>query len=124
LTEAVAGAGADVRDRVHAVARWLAHAAPLNMGMLAEIDTRHLDTTESARLHELLYDSLRLPIVGALEPAARAGQLAQDDLDLCAMALVSLVQSVHAIPNLTSVEARESLALQLADMLLDGWLRR
>jgi hypothetical protein len=40
------------------------------------------------------------------------------------MALVGLAQSVHGIPEPQRSEVRQTLAVRLADMMLDGWLAR
>jgi hypothetical protein len=61
--------------------------------------------------------------VDVLQRARDSGMIDMPDPDLGAMALVSLVQSVHNIPESNDLE-RISVAYQLCDMLLYGWLKR
>ena len=53
-----------------------------------------------------------------------AGQISVSAIDLAAMALVSLVERVHAIPPAYRTVPAAVVGRQMADMLLDGWLRR
>jgi hypothetical protein len=46
------------------------------------------------------------------------------DIDMAALARVSLVESVYAIPRAYAGDNLAALGRQFADMLLDGWLRR
>ena len=43
---------------------------------------------------------------------------------MAALALVSLIESVHAIPPAYLNASLNQLGRQYADMLLDGWLTR
>jgi len=124
LTDAIAGAGDDIRAQVHAVARWLVSQPPLDFTRMHQADMPAIDVEQAQRLMRVAYDALRLPIVAALEHATAAGRIEVADLDLAAMALVSLVQSVHAIPHAYRTVPLEHVGQQLADMLLDGWLKR
>ncbi len=124
LTEAIAGAGADVRAQVYAVADWLATQPPLDVTRMYQADMPELGKERAEQLMALAYDSLRLPIGAAIARAQEAGQIRISDVDLAAMALVSLVESVHAIPAAYRGPEAVTLGRQLADMLLDGWLRR
>lgn len=124
LTAAIAGAGDDIRDQVHGVASWLVSQPPLDFARMQNADMPAIAAEQADRLMQVAYDALRLPIVAALERAQAAGQIRVSDLNLAAMALVSLVQSVHAIPNAYRTVPLEPIGRRLADMLLDGWLTR
>jgi len=124
LTDAIADAGDDIRAQVHGVARWLASQPPLDFTRMQQADMPAIAPQQAERLMQVAYDALRLPIVAALERATASGQIEVSDPDLAAMALVSLVQSVHAIPSAFRMVPLEHVGRQLADMLLDGWLKR
>ncbi len=124
LKQSIAGAQSDIRAQMRAAAQWLALQPPMDIARMAESDMRALEAAEAMRLMQSAYDALRMPLVTALAVAQEAGTIQERDLDTAAMALVSLVQSVHGIPGLKSERARVRLAEKLVDMLLDGLLTR
>jgi AcrR family transcriptional regulator len=124
LERAVAEAGPDLRAQVYAVVDWLAAQPPLDVIRMNQADMPELAPDKAERLMALAYDSLRLPIGGAIRSATEAGLITVPDADMAALALVSLVESVHAIPRAYSGGDLAAIGRQFADMLLDGWLRR
>jgi AcrR family transcriptional regulator len=124
LNQAINQAGPDLREQMYAVTEWLTSQPPLDFARMSHADMPAISEKEAYRLMELAYNALRLPIVAALERAKVTGQIEIKDLNLAAMGLVSLIQSVHGIPFLDSPEARIKLGKELSDMLLFGWLKR
>lgn len=124
IEHAIRSAGSDVRAQIYAVVDWLAAQPPLDLVRMSQADMPELAPESAERLMQLAYDSLRLPIGAAISRAASAGQITVSDPDLASVALVSLVQSIHAIPKAYAPDNLARIGRQLADMLLDGWLRR
>jgi AcrR family transcriptional regulator len=124
MAQAIREAGSDLQSQVHSIAHWLTSQPPLDFVRMQKADMPAISDENARRLMELAYDALRLPIVSALEQARQAGQVNLVDLNLAAMALISLILSVHSIPGLSSNEARLKIGQDLADMLLNGWLKR
>jgi AcrR family transcriptional regulator len=124
LTDAIQRAGADIREQLRAVVAWLVAQPPLDLSRMAQADMGALDRADADRLMTLAYDALRLPIVEALEAASGAGLIPWDDLDLAAMGLVSLAQSVHSVPFRMPDTLRASIGQRLADMYVEGLLKR
>ncbi|CAA9372323.1 MAG: hypothetical protein AVDCRST_MAG93-8517 [uncultured Chloroflexia bacterium] len=122
LTEAVAGAGDDIRAQLHAVAHWLVSQPPLDFSRMQQADFPAIGEEQAHRLMRVAYDSLRLPIMTALERGVASGQVKVRNVELAAMGLVSLVESVHAIPHAYRTVPLEQVGGELVDMLLDGWL--
>lgn len=121
LEQAIAGGGSDFRAQMHAVAHWLATQPPLDVTRMQYADMPALDGADADRLMNLAYNSLRAPVVAAIERAMTAGLITIPDPNLAAMGLISLVQSVHSIPMPYRTIPIEHLGRQLTDMLLDGW---
>jgi AcrR family transcriptional regulator len=124
LEAAIAAAGEDVRAQMHAVAEWLVSQPPLDVQRMYQADMPEIGQAQAEQLMALAYNSLRLPIGAAITSAVVAGIIVVPDVDLAAMAFVSLVGSVHAIPLEYRTTPLIVLGKQLADMLLDGWIRR
>ncbi|WP_247826264.1 TetR/AcrR family transcriptional regulator [Arthrobacter antioxidans] len=128
LEEAVATAPSGVREPLYAVADWFTSHPPVDVARMALADFPALHSAAADELAELAYDSLRGPIAAALNAArdAPSEALSITDPDQAAMALVSLVQSVHSVPAryLPTLQARTELGRGFVDMLLDGWIRR
>jgi len=122
LTEAISGAGSDIRAQLHAVARWLVSQPPLDFSRMQQADLPALGEDQAHRLLLVAYDALRLPIMAALERGVASGQVKASNLELAAIGLVSLVESVHAIPSAYRTVPLEQIGEELVDMLLDGWL--
>jgi AcrR family transcriptional regulator len=124
LEHAIDTAGPDFRTRIYAVVDWLTAQPPLDLVRMNQADTPELSPDKAEWLMTLAYDSLRLPIGNAIKHASQAGLITVPDADLAALALVSLVESVHAIPRAYYPGNLATIGRQFADMLLDGWLRR
>ncbi|GCE03839.1 TetR/AcrR family transcriptional regulator [Dictyobacter aurantiacus] len=124
LEQAIRQAGDDLREQLFAVARWLLSQPPIDMARIQHADMVEIGEQQAQRLLQLAYNSLREPIRVALQQAEASGSIALAELDLAAMALVTLIQSVHAIPGSYTPATREKIGQQLVDMLLVGWLKR
>ncbi|MDX2077341.1 MAG: TetR/AcrR family transcriptional regulator [bacterium] len=121
LNSVIQGAGDDVRQQMVAVAKWFISQPPIEMSRLLEADMTEIDPQQAQHLMNLAYDALRLPIVSALMRARQKAQIRPMDLDLAAMAFISLIQSVHQIPSSYSQDIRQKTGVALVDMLFDGW---
>lgn len=121
ITQAIQNADNSLRGQMYAVAKWLISQPPIEMLRMVEADSHELEPHEADYLMNLAYDSLRMPIVSALMRARQHGEIRPMDWDLAAMALISLVQSIHQIPASYQGNVRHQVALLLVDMLLDGW---
>jgi AcrR family transcriptional regulator len=124
LTEAIIGAGDDLRQQMYAVAHWLVSQPPVDFSRMHEADMLELGQEQAEKLMELAYDAMRIPIINFLEQAIKAGHIHLRDLNLAAMAFVSLIQSVHNVPAQYGDDVRQRIGIELVDMLLDGWLKR
>ncbi|MBW4436520.1 MAG: TetR/AcrR family transcriptional regulator [Pleurocapsa minor GSE-CHR-MK-17-07R] len=122
LAQAITDAGDDFSAQMHAAARWIVTQPPMDISRMAHADMSDLTEEQAARLMQIAYDAIRLPIVDALKQASEAGVIHFSNHDLAAMALVSMVQSVHGIPMRPEGRWRERIGRQLVDMLLQGWL--
>jgi AcrR family transcriptional regulator len=124
LTESIKAANGDLRQQLYAVAGWLVSQPPLDFSRMHEADMAEIGQEQAKRLMEMAYDAMRIPIITALEQATEDGLIELDDLNIAAMALVSLIQSVHNVPTHYGFELRQRIGTKLVDMLLDGWLKR
>jgi AcrR family transcriptional regulator len=124
LAQAVASAGDDLRQQMYAAAHWLVSQPPLDLSRMREADMAELDAQQRAALLTLAYDALRSPIVAAIKNAVHHGSASVQDYDVAALAFVSLIQSVHNVPDHYGADVRQQVGRQLVDMLLDGWLSR
>ncbi len=125
LRQVIAVAGGDFRSRMYAVADWFVSRPPMDLIRMSLSDFQELPEPDADRLINLVFDSLRSPIVAVLEEERSAGRLAIRNLSSAALGLVSLIESVHAIPKKYQPPsgARE-VAHELVDMMVDGWLKR
>lgn len=124
LEQAITAADDDFRAQVHAVVDWLVEQPPLDVTRIYQADMLEIGQAQAEQLMTLAYDSLRLPIGAAIARAVDTGAIIVPDVDLAALALVNLVESVHAIPLAYRTIPLGVIGRQLADMLLDGWRRR
>ncbi|MBC8161830.1 MAG: TetR/AcrR family transcriptional regulator [Roseiflexaceae bacterium] len=124
LEAAITGAGTDLRAQLHAVAGWLVAQPPFDIIRMSQADLPTLEPAQADQLMLLAYESLRTPIVVAIERAVQAGLIGVPDSSLAAMALISLIESTHAIPAAYRTISSQEVGLQLVDMILDGWRTR
>lgn len=124
LRTVIEDADDDLRAQLHAVAGWMIDQPPLDMGRMKEADMRAISPENASELMQLAYDALRGPLVTALVKAQDSGVIQTADLDMVAMVLVSVIQSIHAIPGTHDHPTRKALAMHSVDLLLDGLLVR
>ncbi len=114
----------DIHQQAYAVSDWLVSQPPLDLVRMAESDLRQIDPDVAAELTTLLLGSLTRPLIQALETARESTIVDVISPGVAAMSLVTLIQSVHHIPEATIPEGRAAFGRKLVDMLLYGWLRR
>jgi AcrR family transcriptional regulator len=124
ITQAIAGAGDGVRAQLRAVGRWLVSQPPMEMSRVIHADAAGIGSEEAAGLSQLAYEALREPLVAALRAARADDQIALRNLDMGALAFVTLVEVVHAVPGGMSAGQMEVYLDELIDMLMNGWVRR
>lgn len=126
MTRLIRGAGDDFRAQAYAVSDWLASQPPLDLVRMTESDLREIDPAKATELSDHLVMSLSKPIVNAMHLAIDQGGLDidRDDVDLAAMSLITLVQSVHHIPADSMPGGRQAFGRRLTNLLLEGLLTR
>jgi AcrR family transcriptional regulator len=123
IAAAIAGAGGDLRAQLKAVGRWLVSQPPLEMSRIIQADAAGLGEDEAARLSRLAYDALREPLVAALAGARSDGQIALRNLDMGALAFLTLIEVVHSSAAGRKMPMDAYLD-ELIDMLMSGWVGR
>jgi hypothetical protein len=124
ITHALASAGNDLRAQLKAVGRWLASQPPMDMARVIQVDAAGISPEDAARLSKLAYDALREPLVAALKRARDDEQIALRNLDMGALAFVTLVEVVHSVPSGGGRLPMDAYLDELIDMLLLGWMGR
>ncbi|MEM8858981.1 MAG: helix-turn-helix domain-containing protein [Chloroflexota bacterium] len=119
-------AGDDLLDQTYAVSDWLASQPPIDLVRMFESDLKQIDPEKAQRLSSLLLESLTEPFKDAFNKAASKGIVVDNETSMmAAMSLITLIQSVHHIPDLNHVpDGRKVFGRRLADMLLFGLLKR
>ncbi|MCG8349982.1 MAG: TetR/AcrR family transcriptional regulator [Chloroflexales bacterium] len=124
MTRLIAEAGDDIQAQAYAVSDWLVSQPPLDLVRIVEADLPAIDAATAGELSDMLFRSLTQPLVTALQQAQTAGTVVVESAEMAAMALITLVQSVHHIPLESIPEGRQKFGRSLIDMLLNGWLAR
>jgi AcrR family transcriptional regulator len=124
MEEAIQVAGDDVREQMQAVAHWLMSQPPVNIARMGESDFHAISPANAARLSQMIFDALRLPLTEALERAQKIDIVNLNNPGLAAITFVSLVEMIHGdnSPYMTGIKGM--IIDQLIDMQLYGWLKR
>ncbi len=124
IAAAIGGAGDDLRAQLQAVGRWLISQPPVDMRRIIHVDTKSIGAAEAAHLSQLANVALREPLVAALGHARTAGQIALRNLDMGAVAFITLIEVVHGVQTGGSKMPMDAYIDELTDMLMNGWLGR
>lgn len=124
MTDALATADADLRSQLWAVADWLLAHAPVNVGQIERSDFAAIAPENAQTLSTMIYDSLRQPLREALIGAQARGEIGPIDVDLAAVAFITLVESVHGTINPYLMERKRETIDRIIDLLLNGFLPR
>lgn len=123
LEQALLSAPTCLRGQLYAVADWLMAHAPMDLVRMAHADLPAIDAAQAERLSHMAHESLLLPVERALRAAAANGELEARDLGVVAGGLVGMIESLHAIPEISLARdgrTRAELAHCLIDVMLDG----
>lgn len=124
IAAAITGAGDDLRAQLRAVGRWLITQPPVDMRRLILVDTKSIGTAEAAHLSQLANTALREPLVAALGRARDAGLISLRNLDMGAVAFITMIEVVHGVQTGGSRMPMDAYIDELIDMLMNGWLGR
>ncbi|MCL4248476.1 MAG: TetR/AcrR family transcriptional regulator [Anaerolineae bacterium] len=124
IAAAIAGAGDDLRAQLRAVGRWLISQPPVDMRRLIRVDTRSISAAEAAHLSQLANAALREPLVAALGRARDAGLITLRNLDMGAVAFITMIEVVHGVQTSGNKMPMDAYIDELIDMLMNGWLGR
>lgn len=116
----------DLGEQLRAIAGWLAQQPPIDLARIFNSDMLAIDQAQAQRLSMMAYDALREPLGAVLRSAVKRGVVDLPDIDLAAMALIGILQSVHSIPNSFVRDDQHLIetARSTADLLLYGLLKR
>lgn len=124
ITQAITIAGDDLRTQLKAVGRWLFSQPPMDMSRMIRVETSAIDPADAARLSQLAYDALREPLVAALRRARADGQIVLRNLDMGALAFLTMIEVVHSVPSGEQKLPTEVYVDELIEMLMHGWTGR
>lgn len=120
MEAAIARAGDDWQGALRAVAHWMLSQPPMNLMRMRFSDLTDLPPQEADRLSSLAFRSLKEPVEGVLRRAQSAGAIEVQHTGMMAAAVLSLVQSLHAIPAQYVLQTREEMADELLRVLARG----
>ncbi len=121
ITRAIANAQPDIRSQFRAVGQWLISQPPMNMSRVIQADTNSIGEENALKLSRSAYEALREPLVSALDRARSEGHIALRNLDMGALAFLTMVEVVHSVPSGGSKLIMDAYIEELIDMLMRGW---
>jgi AcrR family transcriptional regulator len=120
ITGALAAAAPDVRAQLHAIAGWLISQPPMDLLRMLHTDIPSLAPEHARRLSSVAFASTIEPIARVLELARQRHEIKAHNPYLIGGVIVSMVESLHAIPADAIAESLHTLAAEVIDTLLDG----
>lgn len=116
---AIANAGPDLRSQIKAAAHWLLSQPPMDWSRMMRTDMPAIAPEHAARLTKAAYEALLQPVATSLAHSEYADSLTQAQLNVFPGTFVAAISALPDLEYLTPV-AKEELADQIVDMLLDG----
>jgi len=116
MTRLIETTHGDIRAQAFAISDWLVR--------VMEVDLREIDPVKAGELSAVLLNALTKPLVSALQRASENGEVTVEDPAMAAMALITMIQSIHHIAEQELPGGRQVFARRLTEMLLYGWLKR
>lgn len=133
LEQAIQAAEPKVQAQLNAVANWLLSQAPMDLVRMTHVDMPIIAPAHAERLSALAFAALILPVHRLLQRAQACGEIVHHDLGLVAGGLVSMIESLHAVPDRALAESghaqaiaarRMAMAHELIDVMLNGLYKR
>jgi len=120
LTKAIAGAPADIRSQLRAVADWLLSQPPMDLVRMVYSDMPSIDSEQADRLSRMAFETMLLPIEAILCTAREQGVIEYEDLILAAGTFIGMIESLYAVPQRAAMKSRQTMAYEMIDILLNG----
>jgi TetR/AcrR family transcriptional regulator, cholesterol catabolism regulator len=123
MEQAIAEAEPRLTTQLAAMARWVMTQPPLGLTRLARSDLPALSQEHAALLGDLGTKALIEPLEKVLQQAYARGEARLVDAQLMASVFLAMLDSVHEVYQHKGI-AKEVLARDVVDVLLQGLLRR
>jgi len=122
LRAAISGeADHDVESRLRAAARWMLSQKPVDFGRMINSDMTALKSAEKrARLMELGYNALLVPLEEIFTDAFRHGVIRMMHPTMLAGGMISLINAVQWSPAEDTPEEQQRMANELIDVFVNG----
>lgn len=119
MEQAIADAGADLREQLRAVARWLLSQPLMDFIRMSQSDVRAVDTPNAHALIGQVF-SLHEPLIQALRQALERGEIGFRGVEMAAYSFVLLVEGLHAVPVEFRGSTLDSAIDEVVDLTLYG----
>ena len=114
------GAASSLRTKLSAAANWLLSQPPMDLGRMLQSDMVAITPEEASRLELIAYDALLMPIADIFIRAGVVGEIRQENPIMLAGALISVIESLCALPEHYLTQSRHVMAESLITLFLDG----
>ncbi len=122
----------DLKTSLYAVADWLLAHPPMDMLRMTQSDMVEFPADEVHRIGQLVQRSLLDPLRSVIDASIARGRITPVDSGVVAGGLLSLVEGIHAIPEIAFAHelskwygrSRVDMARYLIDVFLNGLLPR
>ena len=119
METAIAAAPHSLRAQVKAAARWLLSQPPIDWSGMMRSDMPAIAPAHAERLTHAAYEAILQPVAASLAASEYADSLTTAQMNVFPGTFIAAISALPDIEHLAPV-AKEVLADQIVDMLLDG----
>lgn len=114
----------DISAKMHAIAKWLLSQPPFDYHRMRTGDLIHLTPEHQRSLMYLSFRSFQQPVRDMLLLARENGEIDVRNIDLAATMFLGQIQALHNVPFEYTQTNKEAVAIEIIDLLLNGWRKR
>lgn len=120
LEAAIDSAGSEPREQLRGAACWILSQSIPDLGRMINSDMPEIEETQAHRLMQIAFESLILPVAGIFQRAYEKGGFRTSEPILLAGAFISVIASVHNLPDRFTRQPKAQMADTMIDVFLNG----
>ena len=120
LEEAIQAAGDNWRDRLHAAAIWLLDQPAMHLGRMLQADMPQISVEAAAKLKEIIFASLLLPVNEVLRDALANNPAKLQRSQTIAGMFYSLIEGIDSLPASYMHGTKAELVEVVLDVFING----
>lgn len=120
LEAAIDSSGSEPQEQLRGAAQWILSQSMPDLGRMTNSDMPEIEEAQAHRLMQIAFESMILPVAGIFRRAYEQGIFRSDESIMMAGSFISVITSIHNLPDRFLRHTRTQMADTMIDVFLNG----